>query len=58
MVENNEDLIIKVVICINAQVDVSLPTTCDVDASVLTTGSLDGVKIMEEVLPTSDNKND
>lgn len=56
--KNNGNLITKVVIRITALDDVSVSTTYDVDDLVLTTRSLDGVGIMDEILLTLNNKND
>lgn len=41
-----------------AQYVVYVPTTCDVDGSVLIPRSLDGVRFIDEILPISNNKND
>jgi hypothetical protein len=58
LAENVGDPNTKVTIRDTALNDISVSTTCDVDVVGSIIGSIGGVGTMEEVLTTSDNKND
>ncbi|OAE32619.1 hypothetical protein AXG93_3515s1030 [Marchantia polymorpha subsp. ruderalis] len=56
--KNNGDLSTEVAICITTLDDMSASTTDDVKTSVLTPVALGGAGLIDELLPSSDNKKD